>query len=409
MKRIFISPLDVLMFRSYRPFIAGESHVAKTGIISPRTFEGAIKSKLFLDFCSKKGYTPSQFQLKKKRNENSQSFKNRLGQFKSIIHEKIENDSELEEILRTIGYSILGFKPKLTVIGAFYSKSDDSKLDDSIEYFPIPNDLMEYNTPENNIEEGEPTQITFDKLEPKESIKNVLTYGTDGTARKDTLVPLLGKKLHLKRSKGLLSFEEFFKYLNGGLPTEKIIHPTFNEIRPGITLEQKTKKTVEGALYSAEFMRLKSKWGFVVWYTYDQILDGGLLKLGGEGRGAVAKKIEEKMLNFSHILESINKEKKFKLYIATPSYFEECVPPINKLQHILGVEQLKLVTALPGKPVYVGGYDIALNKEKPLRRWVQAGSVFFYQFDGKIKDDLDLPLTIREENIEMRCACIARW
>ena len=114
-------------------------------------------------------------------------------------------------------------------------------------------------------------------------------------------------------------------------------------------------------------------------------------------------------MDFSNILENINKEKKFKLYVATPSYFEGCVPPTDILQQKLDVEQLELVTALPGKPVYVGGYDIALNRENPLRRWVQPGSVFFYQFDGKIKNDLDLPLTMREENIDMRCACIARW
>ena len=33
MKRLFIEPLDVLMFRSERPFIARESHVAKLGVI----------------------------------------------------------------------------------------------------------------------------------------------------------------------------------------------------------------------------------------------------------------------------------------------------------------------------------------------------------------------------------------
>jgi CRISPR type III-B/RAMP module-associated protein Cmr3 len=404
MKRLFIYPLDVLMFRTYRPFTAGESHVAKTEVISPRTFEGAIKSKLFLDFCSKKGYNPSQFQLEKKRNENSQNFKNRLERFRSKINEKMENDAELRQILKTIGYSLLGFQSELTVTGVFYSQ-----LNGLEEYFPIPNDLMEYKKPENNVLPGKPVKAEFDKLKPKRIIKKVLSYGTKGTGGKDAMVPLLGKNSHLRRSEGLLPFGEFSKYLNGEIPLKKIDFPASKEIRPGVALEHKTKKAVEGALYSAEFMRLELEWGFVVWYEYDHSLDGGLLKLGGEGRGAVANQIEDKILDFSNILGSINKEKRFKLYVATPSYFEGCVPPADILQHRLDVEQLELVAALPGKPVYVGGYDIALNREKPLRRWVQAGSVFFYQFDGKIKNDLDLPLTIRGEDIDMRCACIARW
>ena len=62
MKRLFVAPLDVLMFRSERPFEAIESHVAKAGAISTSTFEGALKSKILFDFCRDHEFSPAEFQ-----------------------------------------------------------------------------------------------------------------------------------------------------------------------------------------------------------------------------------------------------------------------------------------------------------------------------------------------------------
>ena len=114
MKKLLIEPLDVLMFRSERPFIAKESHVAKLGIISPLIFEGALKSKVLTEFCKKTNYPISN--LQRKKNEDEESFKKK-------IEEKIQKDGELKTVLEAIGYTPLEFKSKLTSLAYFLLKT----------------------------------------------------------------------------------------------------------------------------------------------------------------------------------------------------------------------------------------------------------------------------------------------
>lgn len=48
--RLMISPFDVLMFRDFRPFNAGESSIAKSIYPSPQAIVGAIRTKLLLKY-----------------------------------------------------------------------------------------------------------------------------------------------------------------------------------------------------------------------------------------------------------------------------------------------------------------------------------------------------------------------
>ena len=119
MKRLFIEPLDVLIFRSERPFIARESHVAKLSMISPLTFEGAIKSKILLEFCKVckvKNYSPSDFQRKK--NEDKSSFEER-------VKNMLEKDEELKGILEAIGHPAVNSKSSIQILGVFFSKKKE--------------------------------------------------------------------------------------------------------------------------------------------------------------------------------------------------------------------------------------------------------------------------------------------
>ncbi len=393
MKRLFIEPLDVLMFRSERPFIARESHVAKfSKIIFPLTFEGAIKSKIFLEFCKRRNYLPSDFQRKK--NEDRSSFDER-------VKKLIEDDKELKEILDAIGHPAVNSESFIQVLGVFFSKKDEKE-----EFFPVPNDV---------VRKDEDDEIL--KLTPilKEELKipDTENYACFSIHSK------------IKEKKGLMPFDALKDYLWGGKPDKSQIIdiPYKTELRTGIQLEKGTKTTVEGHLYTAEFLRLKDwkeHWEFVVWIEdehglLDEYLsknENEVIRLGGEGKGAICTKIDEinlaDKLGFSELIERINEEKRFKLYLASPSCFNGHEPPSDKLERELGVEKLRLIAKLPGKPIYIGGYDFAMNREKPLRRWVNAGAVYYYEFDGEIKID-SISLIIIDENIDMRCAFIGRW
>jgi len=385
MKRLFIEPIDVLMFRSERPFTAIESHVAKLGVISPLTFEGAIKSKIFTQFCQIKSFSPADFQrdrrLEEKEEEKEDDFKARIG-------EKIKEDAELKETLELIGHPAASSESKFNVVGAFFAGKEKK-----VEHFPIPNDIVQ----EDNGSKG------IIKIVPSKKIKLPKTKLT-------TVLPHECSKV--KNVYGLIELEQLKKYLWGGIPEVKE-KPQLEEVRSGIQLEMHAKRTVEGALYTAEFLRLLDRWGFVVWYESPRDIPNGLVKLGGEGKGAICENIKEEIninekLDFSKLIKKINQDKMFKLYLATPSYFGGCIPPKGRLEGILGVE-LNLIAAIPGKPVYIGGYDFAMNKEKPLRRWVNTGAVYYYKYEGEIRNDLSLPIKIIDENIDMRCAFIGRW
>jgi len=222
----------------------------------------------------------------------------------------------------------------------------------------------------------------------------------------------------VKEIRGFISFNGLINYLNGYKPEpsdlEKI--PYIGETRTGIKIEKGTKTAAEGHLYTAEFLRLKDNWKFIVWYedsdnlVEESIKNSPLIRLGGEGRGAVCKIVDERMnIDVQNLIEEINKAGKFKLYLASPAYFGGFKPNCKILKDFLGVDKLDLIGALPGKPVYIGGYDFANNRAKPLKRWVNTGAVYYYRFTGKIKDDISFPIKIINESMDMRCSFIARW
>lgn len=419
MKRLSIKPLDVLMFRSERPFIARESHVAKLGVISPLTFEGAIKSKIFMEFCKENDYSPSDFQRRReRRDETMNDIRESLETLVNFVREKMENNQKLSEFLEVIGHPLkvigcdvnkllkvfksspLNYPSKLNVLGVFFAENKGGEVR---EYFPIPNDIM-------SDENEKPL-----KLKPilKDEVK---ITGTEKYA-------CFSNHSKVESIDGLISFDALIDYLHGEEPNKSwfIEKPYELEVRTGIKLEKGTKRTVEGHLYTAEFLRLKLRnweesWGFTVWVEdqgdiLGQYFKGKeIIRLGGESKGAICEKISNIDLDkkFRTLIEKINVEKRFKLYLATPSYFNGHKPPKDKLEDELGVK-LALVAAFPGKPVYIGGYDFALNKEKSLRRWVNVGAVYYYKFNGQIKEDLSLPIKILDKNIDMRCAFIGRW
>lgn len=395
MKRLFIEPLDVLMFRSERPFVARESHVAKFGVISPLTFEGALKSKIFLDFCEKKGYLLSDFQRRKKGYETKEEFEKSLEELREAVKDKLRNDNELKELLETIGYSPLNYPSKLNILGVFFSKKEKEQ-----EWFPVPKDAVRKDDENGDIVNLDP--ILKDELK----ITGTEEYVCFSNYSK------------VKEISGLLSFDALVDYLWGKKPDKSQIvkNPYDIELRTGIQLERGTKRTIEGHLYTAQFLRLKNwkeSWGFIIWYESLVEISNGIIRLGGEGKGTICGNIKEINLNeklkLSNLIKEINKERKFKLYIATPSYFNGYKPPKKELEKCLGLEKLELMAALPGNPVYIGGYDFAMNKEKPLQRWVNAGAVYYYKFEGNIRNDLSLPIKMMGGNIDMRCAFIGRW
>lgn len=101
-----------------------------------------------------------------------------------------------------------------------------------------------------------------------------------------------------------------------------------------------------------------------------------------------------------------------KIYFATPTFFKYGWLPNDWSKFFDG--NFQLAAAAVDKPISVGGIDLAKsyrnshNMHKPARRYVPAGSVYF--FDGKLKLKSNLQaVTDDGENLGFGQIIIGRW
>jgi CRISPR-associated protein Cmr3 len=352
--RLLLEPLDVLMFRSSRPFFRGEQTIAEAGSISPTTFAGAIKTKLLLDYNS---HPPPEWWKK--------------SEFKKIVELIGSPEDESKISLRYITFA---------------------NLKTSEEYFPLPKDVVF-------------SEDSAMLLKPLEGTPLALDNG---------LCPLMSDSFYVDyRSAAYLSREGLINYLQGEVPLEKehILGSSKlyqHERRTGITLNKDKKTTDEGMLYSADFLRLRPEVGFIVRLDgIDDFPEKCLLKIGGEGRACVCKKLDDWRPNLSKVIEEVNKSSRFKLYFATPTIFKAndnktwWCPNLKMLEEKLNVE-LSLVAVSLGKPVVLGGWDAAKGRQKPIRKAVPEGTVYFFKLKErkKLSEDLEMPLQISDHDVK---------
>jgi CRISPR-associated protein Cmr3 len=355
--RLLLEPLDVLMFRSSRPFFRGEHHIAEPGPISPLTFAGAIRTKLLLDYDP----NPPKEWWKK---------------------------SEFKEIAELIGSPENDGKMRILCV----LLADRGKFE---EYFPMPLDIV--------FSERNGSAMLLKPLENK-----IFELDTE-------FYSLISQSFYVDTQSLHVTREDMLRYLQADLHDEhrQIFKKTADlyeyETRAGIALNKDTKTTEEGMLYTAEFLRLRDEVGFMVWLDgIDSFPEEGLLKLGGEGRGCSYRKLEDWRLDISKVIEEANRSRRFKLYFATPTIFRKndeetwSRPNIKMLEEKLGVK-LSLISAALGKPITIGGWDAAKGRQKPLQNAVPAGAVYFLKIKGekKLNEDLEMPLQISDSE--------ARW
>lgn len=328
--KLLIEPNDVLLFRELKPFTAGEAHLARGVLPLPQTIAGAIRSKILLK----------------------------------------ENFSEgAKEI---VGYN--NEEPEFHILGSYLHKNE--------EYFKAPLDIAK------SKEEEKPFYVTPKKLEWREKI-NIFS----------------GKKeLQFESVEGYLSLTGLSKYLVGNLKEEDLMESVRSrdelfskESRVGIKLGD-AKVTEEGYFYKVEFLRLNKDVRLSAWFgeKLDEMArymgNRGLIKLGGENRFARYEfensnplKVFDK--NWPELKAKINENKKFKLYLATPTLNE-----VNG-NHSWNIKEeiennleitVKHVYPIIGKPHKVSGWDYANNQPRGLKYAIPEGSVYFVEFEDNL-------------------------
>jgi CRISPR-associated protein Cmr3 len=154
------------------------------------------------------------------------------------------------------------------------------------------------------------------------------------------------------------------------------------ENRFGIGRNDERRTTEEGALYEVEFIRPCKNVGLWVQVEgYDGWPDSGLMRLGGEGRGAQFETLTSS-LAWPPIPEPL--PQRFKVYFASPTYFAGGWSPNEGWSKFFDGE-VKLQAIALNRYESIGGFDWASGQQKAARRYVPTGSVYYFQHDGFAK------------------------
>ena len=161
--------------------------------------------------------------------------------------------------------------------------------------------------------------------------------------------------------------------------------------RLGIALDTAGRTTIEGQLYTVDAVALNENIGFLTGIDgADGLLQNGLLRLGGDGRGAQHSKVNWEPLQPDW--DIITKTKRFRLVLATPGLFEQGWLLPGMTEQAGGFTwktpdfSAHLVTASISRAETISGWDMAENCPKPALKAVSTGSVYWFDhFEGDIQ------------------------
>ena len=317
--KLFIEPMDVWLFRDGRPFSAGSDHRAQSLFPPyPSVMQGVIRSH----------------------------------------HLVIQGIDLLDQQAIEGAVGTATDYRDLRLRGPFIARRENDHI---IRYFPAPADAVQ--------RDGQ-----LYPLAPQDKKSTgILTSAPTKLLLWDNKEPVKRKE------EQWLSEAELLNYLGGKPATFTPAKELFQrEGRFGIGLDDATRTTRQeeggGLLYEVEFIRPCENVGLEIevkgiksWPTT------GVMRMGGEGRaGRIEPSDAPAWPALPHPLPSC-----FKVYFATPTYFTDGWRPENWGRFFQG--QVSLVAAAVGRYQSIGGFDWAKNDHKPSRRYVPAGSVYFFE------------------------------
>lgn len=351
---IKVKPYDTLFFRSGRPFSAGSDTWADTVFPpSPSTFYGAIRS--FLIFA---GGSLEKFYLG-------------THEYRDIIGYK--SDTKLE-------YGSLMLK-------GIYLK------DNELIFFPNPFDLVK-----NKKENKELYKLKFEEKSKlfisNYQLKHYLIWQKNEQA---------------DEPEGWLDINEFQNYLeNKESKFSCLSNDNFfaKEQKIGISKDRTTFVSKESYLYRIPFIRMKEDTCFLIeieGVDNNIFSHFGVFQLGGEGKAVKYEILSGDPLENLRNLDFNFANRYFKLYFATPAvfkngWFPSWIHAENEYKGSYKGIELQLVACTVGKPISIGGWDLANNKPKPLRKAIPAGSVYYFEILNNL-DSERLKKTFHFQNI----------
>ncbi len=336
MTQLFLQPVDVWLFRDGRPFDPGSGRRAESLFPPyPTVIQGAIRSKQL----TIKGVSLT----------------------------------DRQKIAQTVGEPLTFNAPPnykgLLLRGPFLARLNDHT---ATRYYPQPADAVSVDTKRHQIR---PASV------PCETPKAVITSLPHG-------LNLLGSGDDLQKGESGLWLDEIAlkEYLRGKTVTGRPASELFQrENRIGIGVNDTQQTVEEGLLYEVEFIRLQKDIGLLVEMNgYSGWPANGLLQVGGESRAAYYKSVSvEDWPGAPSPLPQF-----FKVYFATPAYFDNGWQPKNWSDFFDG--KVTLRAAALHRYESVGGFDWAANPtdaraHRSSRRYTPAGSVYYFECESKAK------------------------
>lgn len=329
---IFIQAHDVWMFRDSKPFTAQQTFNAKSQFPpNPQTIQGVIRSH----YLESKGVNWAEY-----------------------AHGTA--DSSLYSAVGSAGTKNKQYAPSmgnLHIQGPYIARRGDKNQLEML--IPAPLDLMYHAIDK---------KYALLSLAPK---ANFVTGGIFNGWR-----PLQAPKDYKHQEGVWLSQSQFADYLNGKIPTGDLIPQCelfTTEDRIGLGLDYGRRANRDEHLYRAKFIRPHDEVGILV-HVNSVMFNSptGYVRVGGESRSG-----RYSVVSFTppkHATTTGN----LKVVLLTPAYFSEGWQPQNG-DWSGWVGQGKLVSAVIGKPLAISGWDVANNRPKPLRHYVPAGSVYYFE------------------------------
>lgn len=247
---------------------------------------------------------------------------------------------------------------------------------ESVNLLPLPLDLVEYKADAEGIEAQEKHKVNLLHLIP---VKGVLS-------KKKSFVKYLLHPAGFQQAEnldgGLISESQLGAYLQGNISAIddviKLSDFIKSEPKVGIGRNDTTRSAEEGLLYRVDTKRLDKIEMRVITSASEyskEDLDRSVVHLGGETKLIQIKKVGKDTLD---VRKPTLQKGQFKIYLSTPAFFTKYgwKPDLERL----GI-QANLVAACVGKPISIGGYDMANNEPKPMLKAVPAGSVYYYESD----------------------------
>jgi CRISPR-associated protein Cmr3 len=347
MSWLFIEPQDVWLFRDGRPFDAGVDHSARSLFPpTPNTVQGIIRSRYLIE----QGVD---------------------------LQKYADRDPALQAIGEAIGWPGDGYG-RMQLRGPLVAWRDEGNQT-LIRYVPLPADVIKVG---DDCRLLRPLKVPLTRANwPVDGLLPLWIRATDGN------VP--------KEARGWLSEKVLPDYLadssRASLTVEHDDALFAREGRFGVGIASHRKRPEEGLLYQVEFIRPRSDVGLAIELRGIQLAPSGLLRMGGESRAGRYRTVTPDDLPGQGMPgPSADGLTRFRLIFLTPTRFEEgWQPKRNDWSAFFNRPVTLKAVALPrAQPIGGARVDNRSQRggrfQKAMRRYVPAGSVYFFEAEGAV-------------------------